>query len=897
MINRLYHVLVVEDSPDDFRVLMAELADARYSPFKLHQEQELTSAIERVKQRDWDLVLLDVNLLDSTGEQTITQFLDVAQYCAVIVMTGSADHALAELALAEGAQDFLIKGQIFGDNLVRAMLFAIKRQVDQQEIRQLKQELERRVESRTKDLTHTIHQLQAEVLGRERAEASLRESEERHRLYLQNAADPIVIMDYDGIVRWSNHQAHYVLGYKWDELSGMFYEHFCTPKGLNRARVYFQELLQKGDLSIPELWIKRGQGDAIPMDITAKVIEVQGEPRIQAILRDVSSRYEAQQAIGHRLKLEQLVASLSSRFVQCSLDEMDQVIVSALQSLAEFSDAERGCLFLFSKDLTSYSNTHEWCLPGVASLQEKRQGLSIKEVGLPVEALTQGKIVQIPRVLEPGLPYERLKKHLQQADLFSVIYVPMRWRERILGFLSFATCAREKQWSEEDLVMLRLAGEIFAGALLQQEMEQRLRNDLYGAQLFGQQVDAQRQELQTVLDGLPFPTYLVEMPRKTIRLANHKAQQLGIMPDQTCYRVLWNQEQACCDQDHPCALARVLERGTTARVERSWRFADQPKRTLAFHAAPIEDANHNIPWIVETIIDITEMKRLEKQEQFHAFQSGVAEMAVTLLHNIGNAIMSIMNRAENIEQQSIALQKQAAMLQRVGGVANRKMAKGEDPVKLMCSLGEALTDIGDEIVSLAENELKKNATQIHLGVRHISEIIQIHQNASKYVMYSQFDLSELIEDALIIQADILEKYKIEVTVNISPLLRQVNLPRSQFLQMMINLIKNAREAIADRTAPNDEPNQIGISVMPKGVVRMLIHVVDNGCGIAEEDLTRIFHFGVTMKKQGSGLGLHSIANFVQGLEGTIEAISAGKDKGALFNIELPVDCQAQENQE
>ena len=69
--------------------------------------------------------------------------------------------------------------------------------------------------------------------------------------------------------------------------------------------------------------------------------------------------------------------------------------------------------------------------------------------------------------------------------------------------------------------------------------------------------------------------------------------------------------------------------------------------------------------------------------------------------------------------------------------------------------------------------------------------------------------------------------------------------------------------------------------------KVLIEVSDNGMGIAEENLMRIFSHGFTTKKHGHGFGLHSSANAAKELGGTLTARSDGRNRGATFTLELP----------
>ena len=70
-------------------------------------------------------------------------------------------------------------------------------------------------------------------------------------------------------------------------------------------------------------------------------------------------------------------------------------------------------------------------------------------------------------------------------------------------------------------------------------------------------------------------------------------------------------------------------------------------------------------------------------------------------------------------------------------------------------------------------------------------------------------------------------------------------------------------------------------------------MIDNGAGIAPENLTKIFTYGFTTKKEGHGFGLHSAANAAKEMGGSLTASSAGPGQGATFTLELPKNVQGE----
>jgi len=121
------HILLVEDNPGDARLIAQLLADADGRHFEISAAARLSSGLERLCTASFDLVLLDLSLPDSEGLLTLRQLQAAQPTVPVIVLTGLNDGKLALQAVREGAQDYLVKGQIDTQLITRAIDYARER--------------------------------------------------------------------------------------------------------------------------------------------------------------------------------------------------------------------------------------------------------------------------------------------------------------------------------------------------------------------------------------------------------------------------------------------------------------------------------------------------------------------------------------------------------------------------------------------------------------------------------------------------------------------------------------------------------------------------------------------------------------------------------------------------
>jgi serine phosphatase RsbU (regulator of sigma subunit) len=125
--GRLIRVLLIEDNPADARLIREMLVDAGDTRFDLDRTDRLETGLTLLRQSHFGVVLLDLTLPDSGGLDTFRTFRRRASQVPVVVLTGLDDQTVAQQAVVEGAQDYLVKGQVGGPQLIHALRFALGR--------------------------------------------------------------------------------------------------------------------------------------------------------------------------------------------------------------------------------------------------------------------------------------------------------------------------------------------------------------------------------------------------------------------------------------------------------------------------------------------------------------------------------------------------------------------------------------------------------------------------------------------------------------------------------------------------------------------------------------------------------------------------------------------------
>jgi two-component system, NtrC family, sensor kinase len=200
-----------------------------------------------------------------------------------------------------------------------------------------------------------------------------------------------------------------------------------------------------------------------------------------------------------------------------------------------------------------------------------------------------------------------------------------------------------------------------------------------------------------------------------------------------------------------------------------------------------------------------------------------------------------------------------------------------------------LTNLGEHLAS-EHTELLTELESVARKADHIKHIVAVQQQfAGANDFREPTDVPALIEDA--IRINTLERYGAEIVRELHPMPR-VSMNKHKVLQILINLISNARYAVNDESVQG--PKRIAVRLARPDSDRLIISVMDTGMGIAPEDLAKIFQHGFTTRREGHGFGLHAAITAAAEMGGSLTAASDGRGHGATFVLELPCEELADE---
>jgi PAS domain S-box-containing protein len=340
----------------------------------------------------------------------------------------------------------------------------------------------------------------------------------------------------------------------------------------------------------------------------------------------------------------------------------------------------------------------------------------------------------------------------------------------------------------------------------------------------------------------------------------------------------------------PQGAALAFER---QQYETELKRRDGSAVSVAIKTSPLTKANGDTIATVAVVTDLSARKAAAAeiaQSQARLIEvsrlAGMAEVATGVLHNVGNVLNSVNVSAtvvgDRLRQSRISgLQRAVRLLEQHAGNLGKFFTEDPKGKLLPDYLGKLYWQLDNE-----RNELVGELAGLTKNLGHIKEIVAMQQTYAKVDGLTEaVSPAVLLEDALRLNEESLVRNSVTVDRDYDATAPTVTVDKHKVLEILVNLITNARHAVCDAARPD---RKIRVRVAQTCNRRVSVEVQDNGVGIPQENLVRIFQHGFTTKKNGHGFGLHSGALAARQMGGSLTVNSEGPGQGATFKLELPI---------
>ncbi|MCS7247852.1 MAG: PAS domain S-box protein [Anaerolineales bacterium] len=302
------------------------------------------------------------------------------------------------------------------------------------------------------------------------------QAEREFVLQVMNSIDlGITVVGRDRRFVFVNRAFAEMLGYAPEELVGKSPHEITVPSHIVVLETQWRNRLQGKRTSYENLLIHK-DGTPVPVLITATPRQ-QGEEFVGsiAVVTDLRQRQLQEEEQIWLQSFRDLLLSIAHTFIE-GVTLHDQVAIEQLLGeVGKFLEVDRVYLFLFDWYNETVSNTHEWVAEGVRAEKANLQNIPLESIPAWMERLRKDPYILIPDVGELGIEWGEVRAILEAQAIQSLLVMPVRSGEKLYGFVGFDSVKEKRQWKEEEIYLLGILANQFAGLLIRQEAEEALR--------------------------------------------------------------------------------------------------------------------------------------------------------------------------------------------------------------------------------------------------------------------------------------------------------------------------------------------------------------------------------------------------------------------------------------
>jgi len=284
---------------------------------------------------------------------------------------------------------------------------------------------------------------------------------------------------------------------------------------------------------------------------------------------------------------------------------------------------------------------------------------------------------------------------------------------------------------------------------------------------------------------------------------------------------------------------------------------------------------------------LEQQRAMQEQLVAASRRSGMADVATSVLHNLGNALNSV-NVSVNLLEGAVRESRLAGLTRVVHRICGTQATSDGAGFFTDDARARRLPDY--LTASTAQLEVERGAIAAELAslrghVEHIKLVVETQQPHAHAPPANELtSLAAVLDEAATASLERHPDRGVELERTYEPV-PDIAIDRHKLLEIVASLLDNAWDAL-DRVAAS--LGRIRLRLHPVADHRVAIEVEDTGCGIPPENLTRIFHHGFTTSPGRHGFGLHASACATSELGGTLTAASDGPGRGARFTLTLPL---------
>jgi PAS domain S-box-containing protein len=657
-----------------------------------------------------------------------------------------------------------------------------------------------------------------------------------YRRLIDNNPDLIYRTDLEGRITYISPSVYRLSGYTVEEAIGMKMaeEVYLAPE---ERRAFLEELQEKGSIVDFRARLRRKDGGVWWASTNAHFFHddhgnIAG---VEGVTRDITTLKAAEDLLGYEARFHRVIGEIASSFINMPPRQIDQGVNHALALIGEFVGADRSHIFSFDRPSGMLTNTHEWCRPGIAPQIDR-----LKEVPKEVfewfrKPLSQLCYVHVPSVADLPEAAGVTKAELEREGIKSILLVPLVSEGQYAGSIGFDFVTRERNCTENEILLLEMAGATIANVLDRKRAEEALRKS--------------EERMHAIFEATPDPLVVYDTQGHPLYVNPAFLDVFGWRIDELRGRPI---PFVPPDQKERTAgkIREIYKSGKPVRFLTN-RLTKSSETVEVIVSAAIINGPEGLPdGMVVNLTDISGQRNLEAQLQQAQKMESVGRLAGGVAHDFNNMLGVILGHTE------LALLK----------------TRLESPL---------FADL---------NQIKNAAKRSADLTRQLLGFARWQAAAPKVI-----DLNDVIPGMLAMLRRLIGE-NINLQWMPGPNLPPVKIDPGQIDQILANLCVNARDAIENFGTITIFTSSILLDeayctehegAFPGQYV--MLTVSDTGCGMDTNTLEKAFEPFFTTKEvgRGTGLGLATVYGIVKQNNGFISAKSR-PGQGTSITVYLPI---------
>lgn len=307
-------------------------------------------------------------------------------------------------------------------------------------------------------------------------------TESVYQFVSDHAPDMIWMTDLTGKITYVSPSVSHLLGFAPEEMISRSLDDFVCAESIPTIRRVLESVVEDNHaVSASGSYkqtrfiqsVQASDGSTFPAEINAFRIDLASSEYVILYIRNLTERLNSEETQSNHQLIHVLMNHII-RFINVPVNAIDTAISEALANIGAFASVDRAYVFIYDFAKGIMRNTHEWCADGICPEMDNLQDIPCNLVPEWTAAHHQGEQIHIPDVERIPNDQQALKDILKAQSIKSVITLPMLCSGELIGFVGFDSVRKLKNWSSDEIILLKVLVESFSNALDRYDKEEKL---------------------------------------------------------------------------------------------------------------------------------------------------------------------------------------------------------------------------------------------------------------------------------------------------------------------------------------------------------------------------------------------------------------------------------------